>query len=264
MSPTRFHYGALASGLQAAGTCIGALAHFAPVPYAQQLISLAVSIAKIQQAQSNKECFQQLAKDICALVIAVVESGAHVHSLLLEKNLGDLVSDLTDIAKFVHKNTNHNAIRRVFTSSVDANKVEEYRSRIQQAVTVFGVKVQIRMHEDIAEIRQILQKSTTYIPSESSRLSGESSRSSSMELQSSRPSVESSRWSVDGVSPNALLPSPPITVAESPPPTAFPIHIASCSIGSISVNSITGDQHNSYNLYGGDTRGLRTPIMPVF
>ncbi|KAJ7230320.1 hypothetical protein GGX14DRAFT_582804 [Mycena pura] len=144
MSPIRFHYGALASGLQAAGTCIGALgalAHFAPVPYAQQLISLAVSILdKIDQAQSNKECFQQLAKDIGALVIAVVDSGAHVHSLLMQKNLDDLVSDLTDIEKFVDKSTNHNAIRRIFTSSVDAKKVEEYRSKIQQAVTVFGVR----------------------------------------------------------------------------------------------------------------------------
>jgi len=260
MSPTHFPYGALASGLQATGTCLSALSHFVPVPYAQQLISLAVAILdKIDQAHSNKECFQQLAEDIRALR-AVVESGAHVRSLHMKKDLVVLVSDLADIAKFVHKSTNHNAILRVLTSSADEAKVRKYRFKIQQAITMFELKVQIRIHEDIAEIREFLIPTT--IPSESSRLS-EDSRSS---MESSRPSVESSRSSVDGVSPNALLPSPPIKVEESPPrapPTTFPVHVVGSTIGSISVNNINGNQYNSssYNLY---TQGLRTPMMPVF
>ncbi|KAJ7203535.1 hypothetical protein GGX14DRAFT_569982 [Mycena pura] len=160
MSPSSsLAHGALRTVFSAASPCLtlsASVAQLAPFPYLQQLLSLAVSILyMIQTAKDNKEGFQQLAHDAGELVYAVIKS--QVQSCDMEKNLSRLVSLLSDIEKFALGHISRKAIYRVFTSSSDASKINFYRTQIQQALNEFGLKSQIRAHEDRAEIKEMLE-----------------------------------------------------------------------------------------------------------
>ncbi|KAJ6580745.1 hypothetical protein B0H19DRAFT_1060474 [Mycena capillaripes] len=135
----------------------------APIPYAQQVISLGESIlAMVQRVRSNKTDFQQLAKDIRDLVRAA--EGSRAQSSHMKENLGNLISLLEEIKDFVLDHTSHNLLHRIISSSMDASKVQEYREQIRQALDLFELKTQISTHENTERILKALEDSGRNVP----------------------------------------------------------------------------------------------------
>ncbi|KAJ7832776.1 hypothetical protein B0H14DRAFT_3142818 [Mycena olivaceomarginata] len=127
------------------------VAQISPVPYTQEVISLAESIlSAIQRVRSNKAGFQLLAKDIRGLIRAVKES--HVQSSAMKRRLKKLVSLLTEIKEFALEYTSHNVFHRIMTSSTDSSKMQDYRAQIRQALDVFEFRTQIDIHENTVKI----------------------------------------------------------------------------------------------------------------
>ncbi|KAJ7792305.1 hypothetical protein B0H14DRAFT_2624052 [Mycena olivaceomarginata] len=144
----------LGTALEATGACLSVMATVAqisPVPYTQEVISLAESIlSAIQRVRSNKAGFQLLAKDIRGLIRAVKES--HVQSSAMKRRLKKLVSLLTEIKEFALEYTSHNVFHRIMTSSTDSSKMQDYRAQIRQALDVFEFRTQIDIHENTVKI----------------------------------------------------------------------------------------------------------------
>ncbi|KAJ6471887.1 hypothetical protein C8R45DRAFT_936552 [Mycena sanguinolenta] len=149
----------MGNALEATGVCLSVMAavtQIAPIPYAQEVISLAGAIlTTVQRVRSNKIGFQQLAKDIRDLVRAVVDS--RVESSAMKKRLKNLVSLLTEIKNFALEHTSHGVLHRIASNSADSSKIQDYRGKIRQALDVFALKAQIDIHENTVQILKELQ-----------------------------------------------------------------------------------------------------------
>ncbi|KAJ6462384.1 hypothetical protein C8R47DRAFT_1327205 [Mycena vitilis] len=142
------------AALEATGTFLSIMstaAQFAPVPYTGAVISLAESIlTMVQRVRSNKVGFQQLATDIQGLVGVIRKS--RVQSSDMKKDLRGLFSLLTDIKDFVEKHSSHNLFHRMVNTGADASTLQDYRDKIQSTLSLFMLKTQINIHENIDRI----------------------------------------------------------------------------------------------------------------
>ncbi|KAF7345553.1 hypothetical protein MVEN_01574000 [Mycena venus] len=194
-------------------TTVGNIVQIAPVPYAEQVISLALSIlTTIQRVRDNKTAFQQLADDIQALVCAVLD--ARVLSVAMERILEGLVSVLLEIEDFALEHTSHNIFHRMVTSSMDASRIQDYRSKVQQALVIFGVKTQIGTHENTVLILRLLlelresvgpRQVDGLVPSDPTHLS---KRHHNLDAVLPHPGISP---------PSALSPAPSIQRKDGPP-----------------------------------------------
>ncbi|KAJ7147711.1 hypothetical protein C8R43DRAFT_1129624 [Mycena crocata] len=269
---------ALGTALEAAGNCLAfaaSVAQFTPVPYTQQLISLAVAIlSTIQRAKDNKAGFQQLARDTGDIVRAVVE--ARVLSFHMKKSLEDLVVLLTEIKNFAVEHLSRGTIHRVLASLNDASKIRDYRAQIRQALDVFGLKTQISSHENILQILEELQDRRTELPLPPPPLIDSPGLvdPATISISVTAPLLPDA---VDDVAaqPATMSSSPPATPPAALPPVPQVVlndsfgNFLNCSIaGPVTLTTLNGDYtaQNSYQYSGGTRlRGLRAyqPALSV-
>ncbi|KAJ7498201.1 hypothetical protein B0H11DRAFT_2226335 [Mycena galericulata] len=258
-------YTTLATALGTTATALTFMANvaqFAPIPYAQQLISLAVSILDIaQRVQDNKAAFKQLANDtgeiVCA-ILSVVESRGP--SPFLKPHLDGLVSLLEGIKDFASDHVSRHAVVRMFMNMADQKKIQDFRAQMSQALVVFGLKTQINVHENIVEILDELHKGRTEAL--------QSAPSAGSDSPLSPGTVDTSTKSTPSPSspPPAFNSPPPQIAAEPPPAQPFVTNFNNCMGnivgstigGTVTVMTVNGDYtaQNSYQ-YGGMARDFR-------
>ncbi|KAJ7114013.1 hypothetical protein C8R44DRAFT_796101 [Mycena epipterygia] len=268
----------IGTALEASGVFLAFMANaaqFTPVPYVQQLLSLAVSILNIiQRVQDNKTGFHQLAKDAGEIVWTVVES--RVISVHMKNGLDRLILLLTDIENFALGYASRNALLRMLTSKSDMAKIGDYRTKMRQALDVFGLKIQISMHENIAQMLEERQEQMKLPPPFSTP-------PLTNVVDPSTP--PSSTLSGDSTPPSRLVDplQPSISHHSSPPPSQAVVANFTNSIGNVATNitnsigfvncsvgnsiTVNGGDYNEYNSYQhvGDARwlGAYRPVVPL-
>ncbi|KAJ6504469.1 hypothetical protein DFH09DRAFT_1101866 [Mycena vulgaris] len=250
---------ALAATLQVAGFClagVGTAAQFIPVPYAQQLISLAVSILETtQRVQDNKEAFKQLATDTGEIVYTIVhamESRVPSLSLDMVKSLDGLILLLNKVHGLALEHTSRGAFQRILMNLVDVGKIRDYRAQMRQALDVFGISV----HENIIEILKELHARPTDSP-----------RSSTSSVQTPSPERSPAQGTVDPPLPIIQLPAPQTVTTNFNLTNGFG-NLVNCDIrGPLMMQNVNGDYttQNSYQYYGnaGGLRGYKSPRSVV-
>ncbi|KAF8167127.1 hypothetical protein B0H34DRAFT_680351 [Crassisporium funariophilum] len=136
-------------------------AEFAPVPYLKQAAATTLFILNtIQAVKDNKDGFQRLADDAAGLIVAVWRSFSKAKdpekwlSPVLREILGELVETLDAISDFVRHQLHRNRAIRVIFSKADVAKTQEYRERLQQAMTKFELQSHITINEVLLQVLQ--------------------------------------------------------------------------------------------------------------
>ncbi|KAJ7467766.1 hypothetical protein B0H11DRAFT_2239182 [Mycena galericulata] len=275
-------YTTLATALGTTATALTFMANvaqFAPIPYAQQLISLAVSILDIaQRVQDNKAAFKQLANDtgeiVCA-ILSVVESRGpspflkpHLDGLVsyeppskfCARRVTHFVSLLEGIKDLASDHVSRHAVVRMFMNMADQKKIQDFRAQMSQALVVFGLKTQINVHENIVEILNELHKGRTEAL--------QSAPSAGSDNPLSPGTVDTSTKSTPSPSspPPTFNTSPPQIAADPPPAQTFVTNfnnsmgnvVGSTIGGTVTVMTVNGD-YTAQNLYqyGGMARNFR-------
>ncbi|KAJ7780053.1 hypothetical protein DFH07DRAFT_793565 [Mycena maculata] len=257
---------ALGTALEATVTCLSLMAgvaQLAPVPYAQQLISLAASILNaIQQIQENKAGFKQLAQDAGDLVFAVVsEIDSRTPSVEMKQKLDELISLLKNIRDFASEHVSRNVLIRAVTNKADGKKIKDYRAKIRHALDVFGLKAHISVHENIVQILKLLQdlqnRRAVEPPAPQTHVTNMGASFGNLVKIARQPSLE-------GVFiPPPPQATPPLAVAEASPAPQMIINnmdnsfgnLVNCRIGgTVNTMNVNGD-YNAENWFCGDTRG---------
>ncbi|KAJ6497571.1 hypothetical protein C8R45DRAFT_983452 [Mycena sanguinolenta] len=141
-------------------------AQFAPVPFLQEASFLALAIlTSVRGAKDNKEGFKQLANDACDLVSAIVcvyndmEKEGLKPSSGLKKHVEDLISLLKTINQFAQRHVQKGTFQRMVGLQRDNGRIQQYRSRLRQALDVFGLQSSITIHEAVVQIlREIRER----------------------------------------------------------------------------------------------------------
>ncbi|KAF8327665.1 hypothetical protein F5887DRAFT_164386 [Amanita rubescens] len=128
-----------------------------------------------QKARRNKDGFKALAGDSCELVSVIIRTykdrpGTDDLPVDLVNDLQQLVTVLASIQKFAQKGASRNFLKALVRSSVDAEKIQHYRGRLQQSMRVFSLQSDITLRETVAKLasRQAeLDNGASPIPSSS-------------------------------------------------------------------------------------------------
>ncbi|KAJ7235577.1 hypothetical protein C8J57DRAFT_142425 [Mycena rebaudengoi] len=249
-------------------TVMSAAAQFVPFPYIQQLCSLVLTIVDaIKDVKDNKAAFKLLAQDACDLVAAIVEVVGELPTLSsgLKRNLDKLLSFLRVINDFALENIARNGVSRVLRRATDASKIKEYRRRIQSSLNIFGLKAQIRTHENVVEIlRELRARGGTSTPKIAQQQTAQAPPNTpTPDPSADSPPMTDTRESTRPASPPmpAVNPLPPPRQASAPkiakrPPAEnyFPFDFSGSYIsGGVSNSVITGDQstQNTYHIGSG-------------
>jgi len=161
-------------------------AQFAPLPFLQQASILALAIlTTVRGAKDNKESFKALANDACELVSAIIcvyndmEKDGLKPSLNLKQRVDELVSLLQHINQWSQKHVAKSMVARIVALTSDHNKIQQYRSKLRQALDVFGLQSSITIHETVVQILTELRERDEMKKDDSSQPSSPSSPSSS-------------------------------------------------------------------------------------
>ncbi|KAF8348425.1 hypothetical protein F5887DRAFT_859091, partial [Amanita rubescens] len=124
-----------------------------PIPLLWAAAAMAVDIVDaVQKARRNKRGFKKLAEDSCELVYVVILAHKDDAPDDLIKNLQQLVDTLTSIKRFAERGALRNYFQAFFHSGVDADKIREYREKLQQSMRVFGLQSDIILRETVAKL----------------------------------------------------------------------------------------------------------------
>ncbi|KAG6916692.1 hypothetical protein DXG01_005759 [Tephrocybe rancida] len=135
-------------------------AKLTPVPYLQEASGAALGIVKIiQGVRSNKDAFQRLASDACALVYIVLcsegrgnEGMATVSPTYLQ-HARELAETVRDIYVFAEAQASRNIALRIIQYKSDTGTIQEYRDRLRQSLDVFNLESNIAIQETLALIQ---------------------------------------------------------------------------------------------------------------
>ncbi|KAJ7030018.1 hypothetical protein C8F04DRAFT_1115048, partial [Mycena alexandri] len=159
-------------------------AQFAPLPFLQQASILALAIlTTVRGAKDNKESFKALANDACELVSAIIcvyndmEKDGLKPSLNLKQRVDELVSLLQHINQWSQKHVAKSMMARIVALTSDNNKIQQYRSKLRQALDVFGLQSSITIHETVVQILTELRERDEMKKDDSSQPSSPSSPS---------------------------------------------------------------------------------------
>ncbi|KAF8327667.1 hypothetical protein F5887DRAFT_1190034 [Amanita rubescens] len=124
-----------------------------PIPLLWAAAGIVVDIIDaVQKARRNKRGFKKLAEDSCELVYVVILAHNDDAPDDLTKNLQQLVDTLTSIKRFAERGALRNYFQAFFHSGVDADKIREYREKLQQSMRVFGLQSDIILRETVAKL----------------------------------------------------------------------------------------------------------------
>ncbi|KAJ7647707.1 hypothetical protein FB45DRAFT_1052141 [Roridomyces roridus] len=160
--------GATAAAFDISSTVLATLtaaSAWAPLPFLQEASLLALTILNtVQAAKDNKEAFKSLANDACELVSAIIcvyndlEKEGVAPSPNLKKNVEDLINLLKAINQFAVKHVGKGPMYRIVRMQSENQKISQYRAKLKQALTVFGIQSSISIHETVVQILKELRE----------------------------------------------------------------------------------------------------------
>ncbi|KAF8069873.1 hypothetical protein FPV67DRAFT_989288 [Lyophyllum atratum] len=116
----------------------------------------------IQCVKSNKDAFERLASDACALVSGIlcrdskiILDVASVKPAYLN-HARELAETLREIHEYTKIQASKNKIIRAIQYKSDAGIIQEYRDRLKQSLDLFSLKSTLSIHDVLASIQQQL------------------------------------------------------------------------------------------------------------
>ncbi|KAK1234203.1 hypothetical protein PQX77_002595 [Marasmius sp. AFHP31] len=198
------------------------IARSPPVPCLSDISSVALEILQaVQTSRGHKEEFKELGTDTCGLVYAInatcqglVNDGKSL-STDLEENLKQLLSSIMkQIRDFIAQQSRRNRFSCLLTYKSDSEAIQKYRDGLKHSLDIFGFQSGITIRELVARMAEQQQadrgRSTSNEASKASDHRGAGSGGSNFD-------------------------------------TTFPDFNSASFSGSIRVNNVAGNQHNSSN-----------------
>ncbi|KAF8995767.1 hypothetical protein BDQ17DRAFT_1430156 [Cyathus striatus] len=158
---------------------------FSPIPGLREVSGLCLSLVNaIVGTNQNKDTFIEMARDACTMISQINEALDRIDpkeiiekNVNLTKDLDSFIKTLNEINELAIKEAKRRWITRFFLQTSDLKKINQYKSKLSNAIKHFNVKSIIDIRGNMSLIMEMLHDISDILKGNSPSIDGAASNS---------------------------------------------------------------------------------------